>query len=108
MLVKRTLRSCVDVCAESLWAVTEAGRHGERLDRQAKTRPLGLSRLLMGILLDRQRTWLLLFGVSLVAICLVAGAAIARYPTTYILVPTAAGAGVAVVWWNRGVFSGIL
>jgi hypothetical protein len=62
----------------------------------------------MDTLLGRQRTRLLGFGLSLVALCLATGEAIARYPPTYILAATAVGAGVAVAWWNRGVFSGIL
>jgi hypothetical protein len=62
----------------------------------------------MDILAERPWTRMLLAGLSLVALCLVAGEAVARYPPTYILGLTGLGAAVAVAWWNRGVLIGIL
>ena len=62
----------------------------------------------MDILADKLWTWRLLASLSLAALCLVAGAATARYPPTYILALTGLGAAVLVAWWNRGVLAGIL
>jgi len=62
----------------------------------------------MGILADRQWTRTLLAGFSIVALCLLTGEAVARYPPTYILALTGLGAAAVVAWWNRGVLVGIL
>ena len=63
---------------------------------------------MMDILADRPWARMLVGGLSLGALCLVAGEAVARYPPTYILGLTGLGAAVAVAWWNRGVLTGIL
>jgi hypothetical protein len=62
----------------------------------------------MDIVVDRQRARLLLASLSLVALCVVAGAEVDRYPITYVLVPIGLAAMVAVARWNRGVLGGIL
>jgi len=60
------------------------------------------------MLVNGARTGRFIAGLALVALCLVAGDVIARYPPTYVLGLTGLGAAVAVGWWNRGVLTGLL
>ena len=63
---------------------------------------------MIDILADRPWARTLLTGFSIVALCLVAGEALASYQLTYILALVGLGAVAAVAWWNRGVLTGIL